>query len=302
MLVTVGPEPSTINESIVAYNSSFNSIPLNAVPFGSFIYLRADVQGASGQGVPTGSVTFTDTIGAIPGGATFTLNSQGNTANPNGVNFDTGTHSISAAYSGDASFNPSSTTQSQSVTVTPGFFATMASSGSQVVISTPGGTGTSTIAVVNSTNFNGTITLACAGLPSEATCSFSPASVKATGTFATTNVTVTVMTTAATAMAMPQRRTFLLAESLMGLGLLFSVVLVGGRQQRARALFLLTLLMLIVTVPGSSCGGGGGGHTAASESGHAGRAFRCHGDRDRRNEREPDGIFARDAVIPRAPG
>lgn len=255
--VTVGPEPSTINESIVAYDQNGNSISLNGVPFGSFIYLRADVQGVSKQGFPTGSVTFTDTLGAIPGGGTFNLNSQGNTANPNGVNFDTGTHTISASYIGDASFNPSSTTQSQSVTVSPGFYASMASSGSQVVISAPGGTGTSTIAVVNSTGFNGTITLACVGLPSEATCTFSPASVKATGTFGTTSVSVLVSTTAATAMATPQRRTFSLAEWMMGSGLLFSVVMVGGRRQRARGVFLLIVLMLIVTVPG--CGGGGGG-------------------------------------------
>lgn len=255
--IMVTPEPSTITESIAAYDLSGNSIPLNSVPFGSFIYLRADVQGASGHGVPTGSVTFTDSVGAIPGGGTFTLNSQGNTANPNGVNFDTGTHTISAAYFGDLSFNPSSTTQSQSVTVAPGFYATMASSGSQVVISAPGGTGTSTIAVVNSTNFNGTITLACLGLPYEATCTFSPASIKATGAFGNTNVSVVVSTTAATAMAAPQRRTFWLAESMMGMGLLFSVVLMSGKQQRAQAMFVLVTLLLVVTLPG--CGGGGGG-------------------------------------------
>ncbi len=265
ILVTVSPEPSTITESIVAYDQNGNSIPLGSVPFGSFIYLRADVQGASGQGVPTGRVTFTDSFGTIPGGSTFTLNSRGNTANPNGVNFDTGTHTISASYSGDPSFSLSNTTQSQSVTVTPGFYATMASSGSQVVISAPGGTGTSSIAVVSSTNFSGTITLACAGLPSEAACAFSPPSIKATGTLTTTNVTISVTTVAATAMVAP-RRTYWLAQWMMGMGLLFSVVLVGGKQQRARALFLLVMLLLIVTVPG--CGGGSGGsHTPPPNAG-----------------------------------
>lgn len=253
--VTVTPESSTITESIVAYDLAGNSIPLNSVPFGSFIYLQADVQGVSKQGVPTGSVTFTDSVGAIPGGSTFTLNSQGNTANPNGVNFDTGTHTISAAYSGDASFNPSSTTQSQAVTVTPGFYATIASSASQVVVSAPGSTGSASLAVTTSTGFSGTIALACAGLPSEATCTFSPTSIKATGTPTTTNVAILVTTTAATALAAPQRRTFLLAEWMMGVGLLCSAVLVGGKQQRA--MLLLVMLMLMVTVPG--CGGGGGG-------------------------------------------
>ncbi|HEX4782726.1 MAG TPA: Ig-like domain repeat protein, partial [Candidatus Sulfotelmatobacter sp.] len=264
--VTVTAEASTINESIVAYDQTGNSIPLNSVPFGSFIYLRADVRGASGQGFPTGNVTFTDSSGAIPGGSTFNLNSQGNTANPNGVNFDTGTHTLSASYSGDASFNPISTTQSLSVTVTPGFYATIASSASQVVISAPGSTGTAALSIATSTGFTGTITMACVGLPSEATCTFSPASVKAPGTYGTTNVSVMVSTTAATAMAAPQRRTFLLAESMMGMGLLFSVVLVGGRRRRAQTVLLVMMLLLIVTVPG--CGGGGGGsHTPPPNSG-----------------------------------
>jgi hypothetical protein len=194
----------------------------------------------------------------IPGGNTFNLNSQGNTANPNGVNFDTGTHTLTAAYSGDASFMLSSTTQPESVTVTPGFYATIASSASTVMISAPGSTGTATLTISSSTGFTGTITLACAGLPSEATCAFTPASVKAPGTYGTTNVSVLVSTTAATAMAAPQRRNFLLAEWVMGVGLLCSVVLVGGRP-RTRACLLLMMLMLIVAVPG--CGGGGGGST-----------------------------------------
>ena len=255
--IMVTPEPSTITESIVAYDQTGNSIPLNSVPFGSFIYLRADVQGASGHGVPTGSITFTDSFGAIPGGGTFNLNSEGNTANPNGVNFDTGTHTISAAYFGDLSFNPSSTTQSVSVTVAPGFYATIASGASQVVISAPGSTGTAALTIATSTGFSGNITLACVGLPSEATCTFSPTSIKGTGAFGTTNVAISVTTMAATAMAAPQRRTFLLAEWMMGTGLLFSAVIVGGKQQRARAFLLMMMLLLIVTVPG--CGGGGGG-------------------------------------------
>ncbi|MGA7770033.1 MAG: protease pro-enzyme activation domain-containing protein [Candidatus Sulfotelmatobacter sp.] len=255
--VTVNPEPSTITENLLAFGQTGNSLPLSDVPFGSFIYLRADVQGASGQGFPTGTVTFADTFGAIPGGSSFPLNSRGNTANPNGVAFDTGTHTISASYSGDSSFNASSTTQSQSLTITPGFFATIPTNASEVLISAPGATGISAITVSNSTGFNGTINLACAGLPYEATCTFSPATIKATGTFSTTTATITVTTTAATAMLRSQRRQSLLAQWMLGTGLLLSIALGCGKQQRARAFFLLLTLMLIVAVPG--CGGGGGG-------------------------------------------
>src|ERR1039458_5384874 len=92
--------------------------PFTGGPFGSFVYLRADVAGVSGQGIPTGSVTFLD--GGLPlvAGSSLMLNSDGNTATPNGIlNFDTGTHTITASYSGDASFNPSITAQSQTFTI-----------------------------------------------------------------------------------------------------------------------------------------------------------------------------------------
>ena len=105
--------------SVLTATPQGNAIAFTGGPFGSFVYLRADVAGKSGYGTPTGSVTFTDTFGQIPGGNVFPLNggnqinNGANTATPNGVlTFDTGTHTISASYSGDNSFNPSGTTQS----------------------------------------------------------------------------------------------------------------------------------------------------------------------------------------------
>jgi subtilase family serine protease len=97
--VNVVPEPSTTALSVLTFNSQGNQLPFTGGPFGSFVYLRADVAGLSGHGTPTGIVTFTDTFGPIPVGGTFglnagdTLNGSSNTATPNGViTFDTGTH------------------------------------------------------------------------------------------------------------------------------------------------------------------------------------------------------------------
>lgn len=256
LMVTVSPEPSTTTLSVLTFDANGNQLNFTSGPFGSFVYLRADVAGKSGYGVPTGTVTFTDTFGAIPGGSTFTLNSQGNTANPNGVTiFDTGTHTISANYSGDPSFSASSTTQSQTFTITPGFYAAISSAQSTVVISAPGSSGQSSVSVSNSTGFSGTISLACSGLPSEASCTFSPSSVAANGTAATATVAINVTTTAPTTAALqPSRRPFLLAHWMMGVGLLASVVLVGG-QRRHRGIMLLMLLALVIVIP--ACGGGG---------------------------------------------
>ena len=66
-LVTVTPEPSTTTLSVLTFNQNGNPIPVTSEPFGTFIYLRADVAGVSGHGIPTGGVTFSDTFGAIPG-------------------------------------------------------------------------------------------------------------------------------------------------------------------------------------------------------------------------------------------
>lgn len=254
VLVTVTPEPSTTTESVLTFDSFGNQVNFTGGPFGSFVYLRADVAGASGQGVPTGIVTFLDGGSPIVGGSLL-LNSEGNTATPNGIiNFDTGTHTISASYAGDGSFNASSTTQSQSFTITAGFYAAIPSAQSTVLISGPGGSGTTSVSVSNSTSFSGTISLACSGLPSEATCVFSPATIAANGTASTTTASITVTTKAATTMLRSQQRAYGPAVWIMGMGLFLSTVFASGKRQRARGCLLLLMLLLVVVAPG--CGGG----------------------------------------------
>jgi hypothetical protein len=256
--VTVTPESSTTTETIFALDQNGNSLPLTSVPFGSFVYVRADVRGTSGEGTPTGTVTFTDSLEAIPGGGSFLLNSEGNTANPNGIAFDTGTHVISAAYTGDASFNGSSTAHSQTVVVTASFSAFVPSAGSLVTISAPGSTGTTQVTIATSSGFTGTVNLACAGLPSEALCGFLPSSVTGNGTATQTTVGITVNTTAPVAALRPSPQTNFLARLSIGGGLVFSVVLLGSPKfGRKRGLPLLLMLLLTVVLP--ACGGGGGG-------------------------------------------
>jgi hypothetical protein len=262
VMVTVTPEPSTTTLSVLGFNSQGNSFPFTSGPFGSLVYLRADVDGASGHGSPTGMVSFSDTFGTIPGGNQFALNggeqfnTGSDTATPNGVDtFNTGTHTISASYSGDASFNASNSTQSMTFNIQPGFFAAVPASASSVTISAPGSTGASSVMVSSSTGFSGTISLACSALPAGAACTFSPASITAPGTLNTTTSTITVSTTAASATAMAQhsRREFYLADWMMGMSFLFSVVVLGGPKRRQSLFTSLTILVLIASL---GCGGG----------------------------------------------
>jgi hypothetical protein len=266
VMVTVTPEPSTTTLSVLSFNSSGQQFNFAGGPFGSFVYLRADVAGLSGHGTPTGSINFTDTFGTIPGGSpsglSLALNSgdsfQGGayTATPNGIlNFDAGTHKISASYPGDNSFNASSSSPPISFTITPGFFATTGNVAPTVLISAPGGTGSTSVSVASSTGFSGTINLACSGLPAGAACTFSPASIKATGTLTSSSSAINITTTAPSAGALrfPARRRLDPWLALSGL-MLFSIVLIGVPGRR-RLPILMLLLGLMILLPG--CGGGG---------------------------------------------
>lgn len=265
ILVTVNPEASTTTLSLLGYNLAGQPLT-SPFPFGSLVFVRADVVGNSGHGVPTGPVTFTDTFGPIPSQnpqfyppvpvlSNPPLNSQGNTSIGDGiVSFDAGNHSISASYAGDPSFNASNSTQPLSFTITPGFYVTL-SGQPAVVIKSPGGPGTTTVAISYSTNFSGTITLACSGLPSEATCSFSPPSVKPSGTTSTITATVTVSTTAPTTAARLRHWLHPVSGWMLAVGMLFSTVLVVDKKQITRGISLLVLAAATMTIV--SCGGGG---------------------------------------------
>jgi hypothetical protein len=107
--LTVNPESSLTTLQALLYNPSSGistSLSNNTTyPYGGVITLRAQVAGASGQGTATGNIVLTDSGVPLDGG-TFRLNSTSNTEDQSRA-LAPGTHIISAAYLGDASFNPS---------------------------------------------------------------------------------------------------------------------------------------------------------------------------------------------------
>ena len=115
--INVNPEPSTTALSVFTLNQNFSFVPFSGGPYGSFVYLRANVTGQSGLGTPTGSVYFLDGVNSV---GVYALNSQGNTATPNFLNspnggaptglftLPPGAHTITANYWGDNSFKSSS--------------------------------------------------------------------------------------------------------------------------------------------------------------------------------------------------
>src|SRR5580692_3045855 len=116
--VTVAPEGSKVAVSFITQNAQGNISTFSAGPYGSAVYLRADVSGNFGEGVPTGTVTFKDNGQTISGIPALTLNSQGNVLPTNPTfTFTAGTHPITGAYSGDPSFN-AGTSPATSFTIT----------------------------------------------------------------------------------------------------------------------------------------------------------------------------------------
>jgi len=128
VMVTVTPESNTLAAAGWAWNPyDLNLYPLSSgitVPYGAQILL--DAQPVSGnatiasQATPaTGTVAFTDKLGTVTTTSAQPLNAGGVAEWSTGV-FAPGSHTISAAYSGDASYNASSTAGAASFTVIQG--------------------------------------------------------------------------------------------------------------------------------------------------------------------------------------
>jgi subtilase family serine protease len=265
--VTVNQEASTTSIS----GLDPNGLPLagGTYPFGSVIFVRADVVGASGHGTPSGAVTFTDTFGALPSlnpqisppvavPNPSPLNSGGNTSVGDGIiSFDAGNHSIAASYGGDSSFNTSQSSGSAPVTFTiqPGFAGV--SRPTDVSITSPGLSGTSTVGVITSSNFTTAISFTCSGLPAEATCSAASATGQGPTTVVNANIIVSTMGPHTVMLRGNEPRVYYAV--LLGGGLPFGIFFVGAsRRRRWSILALMMLLALLVAVP--ACGGGGSSH------------------------------------------
>ncbi|ABF39110.1 protease-like protein [Candidatus Koribacter versatilis Ellin345] len=143
---------------------------------------------------PQGSVQFFDAVnGGAPQAITAQLGMTG--MNPwanSGLSLretlPAGTNVITAQYSGDSYFNPA-TTAAVTVVVSPPDF-TVSSDPSALTISA-GGTTSAILSVAPILGFSGAVTLTCGdGLPAGTTCSFSPATLDASGGQSTMTVTM----------------------------------------------------------------------------------------------------------------
>jgi hypothetical protein len=122
---------------------------------------------------------------------------------------------------------------------------------------TAGQSGTTTVTVTPTHGFNSAVSFSCSGLPTGASCSFSPATVTPSGAAASTMLTVSTLTTTG-ALHRPTSPLFPTAA-------LAAVICFLGWKRRCRLQSLLLLAVALaglglVSGCGGSSGGGGGGN------------------------------------------
>jgi subtilase family serine protease len=161
--------------------------------------------------------------------------------------------------------------------VGPNFYI---SSSNPSITVTAGSSGTVTLTVTAVGNYTGTINLTCSGLPSGATCSFSPTSVSLSPGTTSATVTLTVNTTASamlipTTWRVPTGRTQGLAPlwtlaGLMAVLAMLATFFLGGGNRRRGWRTALAAIAFAFLVTSFGCGGGGSSSSNSGGSGGSG--------------------------------
>ena len=242
-----------------------------SVAAGTAVTLTAEIIATSGSAVPSGTVSFTNSIEPITGVtySTVTNTSTGYTDLLATVTFTPSfTDNYSASYSGDNNY-PSSN-GSSTVTVNGSDFTLSFPQPSVTLIQ---GQYTQLNMFVGVQTGAGTVTFSaspCSGLPAESSCSANSSSV--TSTYMNL---LNINTTGPTAL-LERHSTFswyaaLWTVSFPMLGALWFLT-VGPRRGKWRILFALLMLFCLAVLPscgggGSSGGGGGGGGNPGTPAG-----------------------------------
>lgn len=215
---------------------------------------------------PTGTVSFmegTTVLGTAPlstnGNVTVSLDLTGN-ASWATTSLKTGSHTITAVYSGDTNFATS--TSAPVTNVVQDFTNTNTGQASQSVMAGGSTSYTFTITPVGATTFMGDVNLTVQGLPAGSTTTFSPVKVAAGG--ATATVTLNVTTTGSLARNHKPSGNPLSHDAPIALGLLGLFGLGAVRKYRRKVPRMLMVLLVLAgtLLPVAALSGCAGGYFA----------------------------------------
>jgi hypothetical protein len=203
---------------------------------------------SNASGASTGSVQFlngTTAVGTVQlsgGTAAYTTNGLG-----------IGSNSITAVYSGDSNFVGSSSAALIQIVTAPPDFSVSSNASTLTIKQGQSGTATLTISPIN--GFSAVVSFACSGLPSGASCSFSPTNVTPSGGPVTSQVTIaTQASTVAMSHGNEKGSTFL-KEVSVALGVLVWLIPVRRRRPGCKTPFVLGVLTGILLFSSAGCGG-----------------------------------------------
>jgi Bacterial Ig-like domain (group 3) len=238
----------TVNQAVSATAVTSSVNPSFA---GQSVTLTAKV--TSNGPTPTGNVTFTSgsttlaTVALSGGSAAYTTTSFDKPA----------TLTITASYSGDADTQASSSATLSQV-VNAAFSMEPGGNGSTTLTVQPGQTVSAPINVTGVAGFSGPVTFACSGLPANASCSFSPATITLSGT-AVVPTLLTINTAAsATTAQLKQDGDGRMRTVAYGLGFASLIMLWPIRRRRAACLWAMMICAVTFTTLGlTGCNGSG---------------------------------------------
>jgi hypothetical protein len=241
--------PATVTYSQDIQNPTTTTLtsPATAV-FGASATLTAVVTAAAAP-VPTGTVDFVADGSSILGSPSLDASGQAILSTnliPDGV------HTVTAKYRGD-SYSTASTAQATSLSVAD--FGMTAQPNSATLRA--GQSATMTIAISGIAGFSSQVSLACANVPALATCTFTPPTVTAATSPATSTL---VIKTAGTAVALltpptvPLSQRTEIALALVSFGA-FGIAWAGASVRKRYATVGILMIPLILAL--ASCGGGG---------------------------------------------
>lgn len=175
----------TVSTPVKTATTTSLSASATQLASGQSVTFSASIAPQSGPGTPTGSATFLDGQTQI-GTSTITAGSSSFTS----AGLSAGTHSITATYSGDATY-AGSTSALVSITVgtPPAPDYSMSISDSSLTLA-QGASGSLTITVTPKNGFKQILTLACSGLPTGGSCGFNPQNLNPSAGAVSTTLTV----------------------------------------------------------------------------------------------------------------